>query len=108
MGLFMKNKEGNLFTLEENLNATYQVIKGNSEDYDMWHKRLGHANPTIIHILKASRFNNFPNWTKKSTICVSSQLGTNCKNRLTCLIKFHIFLFTKYIVIYEALAPIYS
>lgn len=88
-GFVVKNKQNQilakgrrqrkLYVLEEAYNAALSAIRENLEDHSLWHKRLGHAISTILYALKKNRNINFPSWTKQPNLCVSCQLGKNCK-----------------------------
>ncbi|KAH9801962.1 retrovirus-related pol polyprotein from transposon RE2 [Citrus sinensis] len=41
-------RHGDLYVLNEGGNLAFQTIKRNSENQDLWHKRLGHPSPKIL------------------------------------------------------------
>ncbi|KAK9209418.1 hypothetical protein WN944_001784 [Citrus x changshan-huyou] len=89
LGFVVKSKEnqvlaqgtrhGDLYGLNEGGNLAFQTIRRNSENQDLWHKRLGHPSPKILQVLRANGSISITDWTKNTSICVSCQLGKNCK-----------------------------
>lgn len=76
-------KKGNLYALEENKELTFAAIRGDAANSDVWHKRLGHPSPKVLHVLIRERKIDVSQWIKKSSLCISCQLGKHCKLRFS-------------------------
>lgn len=70
------HKKEQLYTLDGGYQEALSAIRGGSPS-TVWHQRLGHQNFKILSLLKDKI--NVTQWVSKLVVCVSCQMGKNCK-----------------------------
>ena len=65
--------------MEEVHAVALSAIKGNYEEFSLWHQRLGHPSSRILQALKNDNLICFSRWNKIPSVCESCQLGKACK-----------------------------
>lgn len=98
VGFFVKSKEdrilakgdrcGKMYAFDENQRMALNAMKGNAQDFILWHKRLGHASSRALETLKENKAISLSTWIQKPSLCVSFQLGKNCKLPFNYRLKF--------------------
>lgn len=76
--LATSSRQGNLYALKKEANATLVVVTFGKAPEDIWHQHLGHPTMQSIKFLAAQNLIEINKWTKDNTICSNCQIGKSC------------------------------
>ncbi|TXG63956.1 hypothetical protein EZV62_010950 [Acer yangbiense] len=71
-------KNGGLYALDETKHQALAVFK-NQASQSIWHKRMGHPHSKFLKVLHSKNLIDVSSWEKEKSVCISCQMGKNCK-----------------------------